>query len=408
MSRGTLTQDKPKPTPSPFVHAKPISDPARFVGRKEETEEIFNLLRAPGFGSSSVVGERQSGKTSLLNYVSHPDVVKRHGLDPESCLFINLDLSTFTSASAPAQFYEYMLTRIAARVQDNALIEQIKRLHKEERIGAYDLDELFDTVDDLGLKVMLLLDDFQNVGNNANFRLDFLYGLRSLTTRHSLALITTSRGELTDMSRDDAMRSSPWHNIFTTIFLRPFSRADVDDMLPAYLRDTGVTFTQAEITQVLSVAGGTPFLLQLGFDHLYAAHQTESDEERRLSVVTAKFEEAASSYLGSCWARCSEREKTVLAMLTVLAGRQQGKPSYWKGSQLESWYLHAESTLSDLVARGLVSRTADRYALSSNFIYRWIARELSAPSSDAGDGEHSYESRIGVSLPPQEAEPVLT
>ena len=60
-------------TLNPFTYGNPISDPERFVGRRREVEQIFMRLRNPEFESSSIVGERRSGKTSLLNYVSHPD-----------------------------------------------------------------------------------------------------------------------------------------------------------------------------------------------------------------------------------------------------------------------------------------------------------------------------------------------
>ena len=394
---------------SPFTHGKPISAPGRFVGRKEEVREIFSLLLAPDFGSCSIVGERQSGKTSLLNYISHPDTIRRHGLDPETLLFIYLDLGMFTSASTPDQFHEYMLTRIAARVEEPQLRKKIRELSQQERITSYDLDELFDDVDDVGFRMVLMLDEFHNIGNNGNFGLDFLYGLRSLATHHDLAFVTCSRNELAGMSRADAIRSSPWFNIFTTIVLRPFSSGDVEELLRSYLEGTGVSFPQAEVKHILGMAGVVPFLTQIGFDLLFQAHQADQDETGRLAYVEAGFHEAADAHIESCWNRSSERERTVLALLTLLARQQNGRPSYWKQEQLEPWYVNAAWALDDLADRGLIIRTHDRCTLASTAVYEWIAGEITSASDvPRKDGDElAYENRITVSLPQEGATRIL-
>jgi hypothetical protein len=52
---------------NPFTYGNPISDPHRFFGRAREVEQIFGRLRNEEFESSSLVGDRRIGKTSLLN-----------------------------------------------------------------------------------------------------------------------------------------------------------------------------------------------------------------------------------------------------------------------------------------------------------------------------------------------------
>ena len=224
------------PASSPFSYTRPVTEPGRFVGRKDEIDEIFSLLLSPDFGSSGIVGERRSGKTSLLNYISHPSTVRQYGLDPQTCLFIYLDLGMFTSGNTPVEFYRYMLRQIGSRVEDDALKERIREAGQQEGLSDFDLDTVLGAANDLGLRIVLLCDEFQNIGNNSNFGLDFLYGLRSVATRHALALITASRSEIVGMTRGDAMRSSPWFNLFTTVHLRPFNQSDIDEMLEVYLK----------------------------------------------------------------------------------------------------------------------------------------------------------------------------
>lgn len=393
------------PSPNPFTYIRPISEPQRFVGRRDETREIFSLLGAADFGSCSIVGARRSGKTSLLNFISHPDTIRQHGLDPETCLFIHLDLSTFTSSSTPAQFYEYMLKHIATRVQSDGLAEQIKDAVSQESISSFDLDELFDTVDSLGLRIVALLDEFQNVGNNSNYGLDFLYGLRSLATHHGLALVTSTRGDLVSLARSEQMRSSPWFNIFTNIVLRPFSQADIEEMLEKYLPGTGVTFSQTEVSHVLALTGTLPFLVHMGFELLYEEWQRDPEEASRLGSLEARFHEAATPHLESSWRHSLERHKTILSLLTLLAGQQDGQRTYWKWEQLESWYVNVQAVLEELDDQGPVVRGHDRYALASSSVYRWIDRELAHPTeeTEVGRDDHIYESRLNISLPKQSA-----
>ena len=90
----------------------------------------------------------------------------------------------------------------------------------------FDLDELFQEVDDKGLHVVFLLDEFERVTENVNFGPDFYYGLRSLMIRHKVALVTSSRLELIELCHSEAVKSSPFFNIFANINLRLFSDAD--------------------------------------------------------------------------------------------------------------------------------------------------------------------------------------
>ena len=55
-------------TPNPFMNRGVITDPNDFFGREEQVNEIFTRLQ--GMQSSSIVGERRIGKSSLLYYLT--------------------------------------------------------------------------------------------------------------------------------------------------------------------------------------------------------------------------------------------------------------------------------------------------------------------------------------------------
>ena len=81
------------------------------------------------------------GKTSLLNYIAHPDTISQYGLDPETYLFVYLDLEMITSTSTPTRLYQYMLRRMASKVQDEGLKKEIRDVSQYENIDTYDLAE---------------------------------------------------------------------------------------------------------------------------------------------------------------------------------------------------------------------------------------------------------------------------
>src|SRR6266567_9526318 len=91
---------------NPFTYGNPISHPTRFFGRQHEIEQIFSRLRNVEFESSSLVGERRIGKTSLLNYVAHPDIRRAHGLDPDKYLFVYVDLQILDKDTTPTRLWK--------------------------------------------------------------------------------------------------------------------------------------------------------------------------------------------------------------------------------------------------------------------------------------------------------------
>ncbi|MGB3612748.1 MAG: hypothetical protein WBA10_03070, partial [Elainellaceae cyanobacterium] len=54
---------------SPFVTGTPISHPSRFFGRRRVVKRLFNLLKTHPLQNGAIIGQRRSGKTSLLNYL---------------------------------------------------------------------------------------------------------------------------------------------------------------------------------------------------------------------------------------------------------------------------------------------------------------------------------------------------
>ena len=132
--------------------------------------------------------------------------------------------------------------------------------------------------------MVFLLDEFERVTENPNFGPDFYYGLRSLMIQHRVALVTSSRLELIELCHSEAVKSSPFFNIFANINLRLFSLPTCELLVSRSLSGTSGRFSEQEMEQVLDLAGLHPYFLQAACCMLYEAHQMGLGERRgRLS-----------------------------------------------------------------------------------------------------------------------------
>ena len=292
-----------------------------------------------------------------------------------------------------------MLRRIASKVQDEGLKKEIRDVAQHESIDTYGLAELLDSMEDQGLHIVLLIDEFENVGGNENFGPDFYYALRSLAIHHDLALITSTRVDLVEISHSDAVRSSPFFNIFATISLRPFSQADVRDMVSSYLADKEVSFSDAAVEHVLTLSGRVPFFVQMALHFMFEAAHQGLDESSSLAHTEERLQQAAAPHLDNYWANSSQTEKTAMALLALQAYEQDHQLNYWRPAELGRWFVHTGLALSTLSNRGLVIREGDRYALGSTTKYRGLfARWL----SDARASESALELLTAAKMPFQE------
>ena len=115
---------------------------------------------------------------------------------------------------------------MARNLKDDELAAMAKDLVARDKIDQFDLEDLFLESDDRGLKLVLLMDEFEYVTKNENFGLDFFAGLRALAIHYPLAVITATREALVDLCHSESIKGSPLFNIFASVILRPFDQDD--------------------------------------------------------------------------------------------------------------------------------------------------------------------------------------
>jgi predicted Ser/Thr protein kinase len=379
---------------NPFTYGNPITDPTRFFGRQREIEQVFSRLRNPAFESSSIVGERRVGKTSLLRVMAHPDVVRAHGLDPDSHIFVYNDLSMVGESTKPLQLWLRLLRTIRRQVQDPnpELNDVIAELRSSGQVDNYLLADFFDLLSDVGLSVVLLLDEFDTITYNENFGPDFFGVLRSLAIHHDLALITSSRQELVDLCHSDEVRTSPFFNIFANINLRGMLPAEVEQMIDHLLSETGVTFSDQEKRAIIEISGHHPFFTQVAAHFLWDACHDQIEEDQRVAYMRQHFDAESDPHFSDYCQHSTENEHIVLTALALRGVLNRRGDTPCEMQEIRQAFGRLDLVAGQLEKRSLVVRREDEPALFSPAFEDWVVGEV---FDMVGTADHDFQSWLG-------------
>jgi hypothetical protein len=376
--------------PNPFTYGNPIRDPERFYGRQWEVQQIVGRLLSSAFESTSVVGERRLGKTSLLNYLCHPQVAPTLGLTPERYVLVYLDFQGLADVT-PTRFWQRVLRKMARSVDDDELRAAVRQVRSLEQIELFDLEDLFDLVADKGLRVVLLFDEFEYITQSANFGMDFFAGLRALAIHFPVAIITSTREELVELCHSNEIKGSPFFNIFGNVVLKPFSAQEVDELLDGTLQDTPFALVSEERDHLRRLAGCQPMFVQMAGHFLFEAHRRGYEADALYKFVDENFAQQADPHFTYQWNHSTESEKiTLLALLAHARARKDGDPNP-DAEQVSKLHTGAKHNLRGLSIRGLTVEQEGRYALCSPVFADWISREITASAGEEEEEQTAEE-----------------
>jgi hypothetical protein len=199
-------------------------------------------------------------------------------------------------------------------------------------------------------------------------------------------LVTSSRLELIELCHSEAVKSSPFFNIFANINLRLFSDADWQLMVSRSLAGTGVQFSELEMEQVLDLAGLHPYFLQAASCMLYESHRLGLSEAARQESLAETFRTEAIPHIMSYWDNSGDYEKIVLTAAALLEQTSTHVRDFTL-QDLQKVFARSEPWVERLVKRGLMMARGDRYRLLSSVFGPWILRQIAAEFSE----ERSYQ-----------------
>lgn len=163
---------------SPYIIGPPIHEPANFFGRQAEVERFFAHLNGPQPQPLQVLGLRRAGKTSFLRYVSHPLVVRQKARDAARTLIIYNDLQA--GIKTAADFYLKLAEGINRRLPEASRLALPRGGFPKGTFSAF--SGWLDSRPLADYRLIILLDEFEALLDEAAFDADFFRGLRSLIT----------------------------------------------------------------------------------------------------------------------------------------------------------------------------------------------------------------------------------
>jgi len=284
---------------NPYLDRVSIRDVSRFYGRQREVARIFSRIGAARPQSVSVVGERRIGKSSLINYISFPEIRRKMLPDPDNYVFIKMDLQERRNISLEEFFRELILLMLSSADFSSTLTSDFEGIRKA--VVSHQKH---------GRKIVILFDEFDVVTSNPRFGEEFFSFFRSLANNYDLAFITSSGRDLQELCHTSKVADSPFFNIFSTLNLSVFSAEEAQQLIDIPSMKAGLPL-EPYTDRIIALAGYFPFYLQIAcnafFENL-VLDGVDVDEEQ----VVESYREEVTPHFNYVWENLSADEREVL------------------------------------------------------------------------------------------------
>ena len=298
---------------NPFFHRGAIRDPAYFYNRKREVRRILEML---GKGQSvSVIGPRKIGKTSLLFQISRSEVLQQYGFDLARCLLVYFNCEVLGRLKLE-EFYALILKEVAGpAAQMGCQIADPGR-----PVSFLEFESAFRKVSARKLRLALLLDEFEVLGEHQAWGAELLSGLRALATKFDVAYLTVSQRQLAAFTR----QRSPFFNIFVPLKLGLFDTSESRELVEESLAKVGAVFSPEVIDHILALGGGHPYFLQVAGYWALELQATKGVplESEDFHILDQTVRGQVDSHFEYYWRHLAPLEQYVLAALPLAQSEQ--------------------------------------------------------------------------------------
>jgi hypothetical protein len=223
---------------NPFYTAGRINDPKLFFGREQLVRELRQELSKRV--NVSLVGESQTGKSSLLYYLYK---TRGEWLPGEAIEYVDLQ-----QVLDEADFCEMILKQLS--LTGNTLRDL------RYTLGSHRVILLLDEVERLAEPDFSprLHDLLRSLAQEPNFKM-------CVASQRPLEQVFPPRGTLSDL-----------HNIFTRKTIGPFTENEARRFLAARLQGTGIAFTERDVARLIAESNCHPAKLQQAAKALFDEH----------------------------------------------------------------------------------------------------------------------------------------
>ncbi len=293
---------------NPYQASRPITDSNNLFGRKTEFELIYQMLLSNE--SVNVMGARRIGKSSFLRVLPQVEMQQKlfeKQVFDERYVFAYIDMESQKTAD-PVKF----LGKIARQLNKSGL--EIKT-----DIQSYeDFETELEQCRDDDKRLILLLDEFDCVIENAQFDVTFYDMLRYYQQQDFVSYIVASSRRVKEVAKS-TVATSPFFNIFRFLHLGLLRNDEASDLI---CKDDSLSLYNHFVKLI---AGRHPFFIsQLCFYLFYFKHtapDTKTEDDIRNNAIESFIEEAFDHFV-YYWEHLSTAERTVLKNLSN--GKQPG------------------------------------------------------------------------------------
>ncbi|MEW6756430.1 MAG: sigma 54-interacting transcriptional regulator [Candidatus Latescibacterota bacterium] len=339
---------------NPYLNRSMIRSLDGFWGRQREVQRVMARVGASTPQSVSVVGERRIGKSSLLWHLCQPEVQARHLEGADRYLFVRLDLQGQQNFDV-AGFCGELLGLVRAAAGERAPVAAGSELS--------DLETAAGVLEGAGLKLVVLLDEFETVTRNPAFTRPFYGFLRSLANAHPVAFVTASQRPLQELCRSQEIAESPFFNVFAQVRLGPLLEDEALELIGRPSAAAGVPLAP-HAEGLLELGGRLPLFLQMACSAAFE-HLCERGGRPDWGQVETAFLEEAEVHLSYLWEHFDEAERGAACSLAA-------------GADLPPEEAGAAERLA---GRGYVCRSAQRPRLFSGGFARFVGRTTGLPAA---------------------------
>lgn len=282
--------------------------PAPMLGRKSVWGTILRKLNKPNPDHITVVGPAHIGKTVLLNALTaRLNQDGQEGRIFDVCIYWNVRRSRVEN---DADFYAALASQAAPALAklDSGLANDLR---SNDGGNHAILRDVFELLSDDGRKILLVMDELDQVLMAGGVTKNLWDNLRSLAEKPGLRLITGSRKSLRELCNSQDSRTSYFWNIFhpQPIRVEAFSADDLPDVLAPFVQRR-ITFERGADTEIMNWTGGVPVLTAALCQRLW------EEVEDGAVISPGQVNEVAEAYfaddetiLPSLWKDCDTDEQ---------------------------------------------------------------------------------------------------
>jgi Cdc6-like AAA superfamily ATPase len=359
---------------NPYIYGSPV-DEGEFFGRQEELETIVQAVTKPVKQDMLVVGERRTGKTSLLYQIG-----KRLNV-PFIAIYIVLN----TCRPRTDDVLDHVLHAIIQSLVERGILESAWRTHEfvsndfTERVDEV-LQEASRKVENPRLILLLDEADFllevEEASSSPALRRGRRRGRHQVDERVQRVLRAALQSQKTgsclravvagtgDLSTYMLQHSSPFFNHFRFIHLKPLSSEETRELIVKPAEMLGVTFSPNAIERISSFSGCQPYYCQALCYEAFAHAQRLNSRligDAEVDVAERKIcDDFFHAFLSGIWRRATRKERLFLAALV------RGEPCLSA----------TNGDLQRLLDWQIVARAQERYCFAAGLFERWTAKAL--------------------------------